>query len=84
MCRTLLETFYDSIIASALCYAVVCLGGGCTDRDRSKLDKFVGRSSAVVRSPLDPVETRGKRRMLTKLNSIIDNPVTPCMRSWVY
>ena len=28
VCRTLLRTFYDSVVASALFYAVVCWGGG--------------------------------------------------------
>ena len=31
VCRTLLRTFYNSVVASAIFYAVVCWGGGCTD-----------------------------------------------------
>ena len=36
-CRTLLKTFYDAVVASALFYTVVCWGGGCTNKDRRKI-----------------------------------------------
>ena len=64
--------------------ALVCWEGGCTNRDRRKRDKLVGRSSAVLVCTHYSVETGGERRMLSKLTSIIDNLVTPCMRPLVY
>ena len=74
---TLLQTFYDSVLASVLLYAPVCWGDGRTDRNRRKIDKLVRSSSSVLGCPLDSVETVGDRRMLAQLTSIMDNPPTP-------
>ena len=38
--RTLLKTFYESDVASALFYAAVCWGGGRGNKDRRKIDKL--------------------------------------------
>ncbi|TWW82055.1 putative RNA-directed DNA polymerase from transposon BS [Takifugu flavidus] len=35
-CRTLLRTFYDSVVASVIFYAVVCWSCGSSERDRTK------------------------------------------------
>lgn len=77
VCRTLLRTFYDTVVASALFYAVACWGSGCTDRDRSRIDKLVRRSSSVLGCPLESVEVVGEGRMLVKLTSIMNNPHHP-------
>ena len=74
VCRTLLKTFCDSVVASALFYTVVCWGGGCTDRDRKEIVKLVRRTASVLGCPLDFVETVGERRMLAKLTSIMEKP----------
>ena len=74
---TFYETFYDSVVASALFYAVVCWGGGCTDRDRNRIDKLVRRSGSVLGCSLESVVVVGERRMLAKLTSIMDNPHHP-------
>ena len=73
VCRALLRTFYDSVMASAIFYAVVCWRGGSTDRDRSRLNKLIRRASSVLDCPLDSIEEVGERRMLAKLTSIMDN-----------
>ena len=75
--RPLLRTFYDSVVASALNYAVVCWGAGSTDRDRKRLNKLVRKASSVLGCPLDSVEEVGGRRMLAKLTSIRDNTSHP-------
>lgn len=36
--RGLLETIYDTVVASAKVYVIVCLGRGITDRDRKRLN----------------------------------------------
>ena len=77
VCRTLLRTFYDSVVASALLYAVVCWGGGCTERDRKKLDRLVRRASSVLGCSLDFTQEVGERRILEKLKSIMDNTSHP-------
>ena len=45
-----------TLVASVLFYAVVCWGGGCTNRDKRKIEKLVQRSSSVLGCPLDSVE----------------------------
>ncbi|KAM6989287.1 uncharacterized protein LKV04_008968 [Tautogolabrus adspersus] len=77
VCRTLLRTFYDSVVASALFYAVACWGGGSTERDRKRLNRLVRRAGSVLDCPLDSVEEVGERRMLAKLTSIMDNHSHP-------
>ena len=68
VCRTLLRSFYDTVVASSVFYANVCWGCGCTERDRKRLNKVVERASSVLDSPLDPTMEVGERRMLAKLN----------------
>ena len=77
MCRTLLRTFYDTVVASAILYAVVCWGSGSTERDRKRLNKLVRRASSVLDCPLETIEQVGERRMLAKLISIMDNTSHP-------
>ena len=75
--RALLRTFYDTVVASAVFYAIVCWGGGSTDRDRKRLNKLVKRASSVLGCPLDSIEEVADRRMLAKLTSIMDNTSHP-------
>ena len=44
-----LRSFYDSVVASTVFYAVVCEGDGSTDRDR--MENLVWRSSSVLDVP---------------------------------
>ncbi|KAK3574278.1 hypothetical protein QTP86_004369 [Hemibagrus guttatus] len=62
--RTLLRTFYDTVVSSAILCAIVCWVGGSTERDRKRLNKLVGRASSVLGCPLDLVEEVGKGREL--------------------
>ena len=75
--RSLLKTFYDSVLASAIFYAVVCWGCGSSERDRKRLNELVKRADSVLDCPLDSSEEVGERRMLAKLTSIMDNPSHP-------
>ena len=77
VCRSLLKTFYDSVVASAIFYVVVCWGCGSSERDRKRLNKLVKRAGSVLDCPLDSIEEVGERRMLAKLTSIMDNPSHP-------
>nr|XP_043903680.1 uncharacterized protein LOC122783097 [Solea senegalensis] len=67
VCRPLLRTFYDSVVASAIHYAVVCWGAGSMDRDRKKLNKLVRRAGSVLGCSLESVEEVGQRRTLSRL-----------------
>ena len=48
VCRPLLRTFYDTVVASVIFYAVVCWGCGFTERDRKRLNKLVGRAGSIL------------------------------------
>ncbi|TWW67285.1 hypothetical protein D4764_02G0003260 [Takifugu flavidus] len=82
VCRSLLRTFYDSVVASVIFYSVVCWSCGSSERDRKRLNKLVRRAGSVLDCSLDSIEEVGERRMLTKLTSIMDTPLTPYMRLW--
>ena len=75
--RSLVKTFYDSVVASAVFYTVVCWGCGSSERDRRRRNKLVKRAGSVLDCPLDSIEEVGERRMLAKLTSIMDNPSHP-------
>ncbi|TWW54042.1 hypothetical protein D4764_0214270, partial [Takifugu flavidus] len=77
VCRTLLRTFYDSVVALVIFYAVVCWSCGSSERDRKRLNKLVRRAGSVLDCSLDSTEEVGERRMLVKLTSIMDTPSHP-------
>ena len=60
VCRPLLRTFYDTVVASVIFYAVVCWGCGFTERDRKRLNKLVGRAGSVLGCTLE--QRRSGRR----------------------
>ncbi|KAI3369209.1 hypothetical protein L3Q82_007442 [Scortum barcoo] len=47
----LLRTFYDSVVASAIFYGIVCWASSITDRDRRRMDRLVRRASSVLGCP---------------------------------
>ncbi len=65
VCRPLLKSFYDTVVASVIFYAVVSWGAGSSERDRKRLNKLVKRTSSILECPLDPIEEMGERRMLS-------------------
>ncbi|KAI3364710.1 hypothetical protein L3Q82_011478 [Scortum barcoo] len=66
VCRPLLRTFYETVVASVVSYAVVCWGGGCSERDKKRLNRLIKRASSVCGCPLDSIEVMGERRALAK------------------
>ncbi|XP_073674252.1 uncharacterized protein [Garra rufa] len=77
VCRELLRTFYDTVVASVVLYSIVCWAGSSSDRDRKRLNKLVKRAGSVLGCTLDTIEEVAERRMLVKLSSIMDNPSHP-------
>ncbi len=77
VCNRLLKIFYQSIVASALFFAVVCWGGGIRAGEASRLNKLVRKASSVVRLELDILESVAERRMKYKIIAILDNPSHP-------
>ncbi|KAI3365695.1 hypothetical protein L3Q82_010756, partial [Scortum barcoo] len=51
----------------------LCWGGGCSERDKKRLNRLIKRASSVCGCPLDSIEVMGERRALAKLSTIIDN-----------
>ncbi|KAI3377736.1 hypothetical protein L3Q82_008883, partial [Scortum barcoo] len=56
---------------------VVCWGGGCSERDKKRLNRLIKRASSVCGCPLDSIEVMGERRALAKLSTIMDNNLPP-------
>ena len=77
ICRKLLWMFYQSVVASALFYAVVCWGGSISKRNSNRLDKLIRRAGSVVGMNLDPLVTVVERRSMKKLLAIMDNASHP-------
>ncbi|KAI5098355.1 gastrula zinc finger protein XlCGF28.1-like [Silurus meridionalis] len=69
----LLKTFFDSVVASAIFYGVVCWGSSISTADRKRLDKLIRKASSVLGIPLDTVQEVGERRMVAKLSSLLQN-----------
>ena len=73
----LLKSFFDSVVASAIFFGVVCWGSSISAADRKRLNKLVKKASSVLGCPLDPVEVVADRRMIAKLSSLMDNTSHP-------
>lgn len=74
---SLLKTFYDTVVASAIFYGVVCWGSSISTADRKRLDKLIKKAGSVLGCHLDPVEVVGERRMMAKLSSMLENNSHP-------
>ena len=77
VCSRLLKIFYQSIVASALFFAVVSWGGGLKAGEAGSLNKLVRKARSVVGLELDSVESVAERRMTDKFKAILDNPSHP-------
>ncbi|KAI3366392.1 hypothetical protein L3Q82_000452 [Scortum barcoo] len=51
--------------------------GGCSERDKKRLNRLIKRASSVCGCPLDSIEVMGERRALAKLSTIMDNTSHP-------
>ncbi|XP_074525709.1 GTPase IMAP family member 8-like [Halichoeres trimaculatus] len=77
ICSRLLKTFYQSVVASALFFAVVCWWGGIKAGEVNRLNKLVKKAHSVVGLQLDTLETVAERRIMDKIRAIIDNSSHP-------
>ena len=73
----MLRMFYESVVASAIFFAVTCWGSGLKVADNNRLNKLIRRAGDVVGEELDTLTTVAERRMLSKLQSILDNVTHP-------
>ena len=77
VCSKMLEIFYQSVVASALFFAVVCWGSSIGAGDTNRLNKLIKKAGSVIGCKPDTVESVVERRTLDKLLSIMDNPEHP-------
>ena len=77
ICQTMLRMFYESVVASAIFFTVTCWGSGLKVADNNRLHKLIRRAGNVVGEELDTLTTVAERRMLSKLQSILDNVTHP-------
>ena len=77
ICRTMLRMFYESVVASAILYAIVCWGSRLKVADTNRLNKLIRKASDVVGVQLDSLTEVMERRMLSRLQDIMDNTFHP-------
>ncbi len=77
ICRTMLRMFYESVVASAIFYAVVCWGSRLRVADANRLNRLIRKASDVVGVKLDPLTVVSDRRMLHKVKAILDSVSNP-------
>ena len=65
----LLTSFYDSVVASAIFYGVVCWSSSILAADRRRLDKLIKKASSILGCPLTPMQVVEESRMMDKLSS---------------
>lgn len=77
ICRTMLRMFYESVVSSAILFALVCWGSRLKVADSNRLNKLIRKAGDVIGVKLDSLESVMERRMLEKLQSILENTTHP-------
>ncbi|KAI4880740.1 hypothetical protein NFI96_009419 [Prochilodus magdalenae] len=77
ICKTMLRIFYESVVASAILYAVACWGSRLRVADANRLNKLIRKARDVVGVELDSLMAVSERRTLSKLQTIMDNGSHP-------
>ncbi|KAK3556816.1 hypothetical protein QTP70_021755 [Hemibagrus guttatus] len=80
VCKTMLQMFYHSVVASVIFYPVVCWGSRVETADANRLNKLIGKAGSVIGVELESLADVSERRMLWKLLSILENMSTTCIR----
>ncbi|CAI5671505.1 unnamed protein product [Oreochromis niloticus] len=73
----MLRIFYESVVSSAILYAVACWGSRLRVADANRLDKLIRKASNVVGMELDSIKVVSERRMLSKIKTMLDNSSHP-------
>ncbi|KAI4903673.1 hypothetical protein NFI96_008971 [Prochilodus magdalenae] len=77
VCTKPLWTFYQSVVASAIFYSVVCWGNSINKTAINKLNKLVKKAGSVIGLKLDTLEVVAEKRTLNKLLAVMDNASHP-------
>ena len=81
ICRTMLRMFYESVVASAILFAVVCWGSRLRVADANRRNKLIKKGSDVVGVELDTLSAVSDRRMLSKVWAILQHVSHPLLNS---
>ena len=65
--------FYQSVVASAIVFGLVCWGSRLRAADANKINKIIRKAASVLGFQLDSLLVVSESRMLCKLHSILDN-----------
>ena len=77
ICRTMLRMFYESVVTSAILFAVVCWGSRVRVADANSHNKLIRKASDVVGIKLDFLTAVLDRRILLKLWAILQHGSHP-------
>ena len=66
----LLTSFYDSVLASAIFYGVVCWSSSIAGADRRRLNKLIKKASSILGCPLDSLQVVVESRMMDTVSSL--------------
>lgn len=71
------HTFYQSVVASSLFYAGVSWGTEAKAKEVKRLYKLINNAGSVRGTVLDPLEVVVERRIMSELQTIMDNTSHP-------
>lgn len=77
VCNIMLRMFYQSVVASAIFFGLVCWGNRLRAADTNKISRIIRKAGSVLGVQLDSLVVVSERRMLCKLHSILDNSTHP-------
>lgn len=77
ICWMMLRVFYESVVTSAVLYAVVCWGSIQRVADNNRFNKLIHKASNIVGVELDSLRDFSERSTLSKLQSILDKVSHP-------
>ena len=77
VCNRLLLSFYQSVMASVIFYAVVCWGGNISKGDAAKVTKLIKKAGSVIGIQLDPLDVILEKRVRAKTSAILGDTTHP-------
>lgn len=77
ICRSTLRMFWESAVASAILYAVVCQGSRLRLAYTDRLNRLIRKASDVIGVKLDPLTVVSERRFFSYVKAILDKESKP-------
>ena len=72
ICMTMLRIFYESVVGSAILYAVACWGNRLRGDGCQQINKLFRKDSNIVGIECDSLTMVSERKMLTNLGTILE------------